>query len=480
MTTTLLAGIILIGGFFLLMAFKVPVTFAMLISTFLSMLCIPGTNPTTMVRMMIDGVNNFTMLAIPFFIVMGEIMAVGEISDKIVDLANLAVGRFRGGLAYVNCLDSMFFGGISGSAVADVSSLGSVVIPMMEKQGYDREFAVGLTVTTACQGVLIPPSHNMVIYALAAGGGVSIGQLFYAGFAPGILLGVSFMIMCFILGRPSKYNFPKGEKMFKDEKVRWIKFSGHDKSRKSFYGEFKSNSWFKFGTPAFDLEMGKAMRVLCVAILPMFTLVIIMVGTGVGIFTATESSAVACFYTFILTYFIFRTAKLRDFGKVLRNSLKTLAVVLTLIASAKAFAYMMTRLRIPEGITNALIGVTDNPYILLLVINLLLLVLGCFMDMAPLIMIMTPILLPVVESSAFVDVLGPMSRIHFGIVLIFNLAIGLCTPPVGSALFVGCAVGKTSLESTSKKMLPLFFVMAVCLLLVTYLPYVFQIPLFGY
>ena len=225
MSTTILAGIVLIGGFFLLMMIKVPVTFSMLISTFLSMLLVPGTNPTTIIRMMFDGVSNFTMLAIPFFIVMGEIMAVGEISDKIVDLANLAVGRFRGGLAYVNCLDSMFFGGISGSAVADVSSLGSVVIPMMEKQGYDREFTVGLTVTTACQGVLIPPSHNMVIYALAAGGGVSIGQLFYAGFAPGIFLGVGFMVMCFILGRPSKYNFPKGEKMFKDEKVRWSPWS---------------------------------------------------------------------------------------------------------------------------------------------------------------------------------------------------------------------------------------------------------------
>ena len=197
MDVNVLAGIILIGGFFALMMIKV-----------------------TIVRMMFDGVSNFTMLAIPFFIVMGEIMAVGQISDKIVDLANLAVGRFRGGLAYVNCLDSMFFGGISGSAVADVSSLGSVVIPMMEKQGYDREFSVGLTVTTACQGVLIPPSHNMVIYALAAGGGVSIGQLFYAGFVPGIGLGLGFMLICFFLGK--KYNFPKGEKMFKDEKVRWI------------------------------------------------------------------------------------------------------------------------------------------------------------------------------------------------------------------------------------------------------------------
>ena len=443
-----MAAVVLIGGFFLLMAFKIPVTFSMLIASFASILFVPGTNPTTMIRMMLDGVNNFTMLAIPFFIVMGEIMAAGEISDKIVDLANLAVGRFRGGLAYVNCLDSMFFGGISGSAVADVSSLGSVVIPMMVKQGYNREFTVGLTVTTACQGVLIPPSHNMVIYALAAGGGVSIGQLFYAGFAPGIGLGILFMIACYFLGK--KHNFPKGEKMFKDEKVRWI---GKDENGK--------------------IKLGPCMSIVGKAILPMFTLIIILVGTGAGVFTATESSAVACFYTFILTYFIFRSDKLRNFGNVLKNSLKTLAVVLTLIGTAKAFAYMMTRLRIPAAITNGLIGFTDNPYVLLLIINVLLLVLGCFMDMAPLIMIMTPILLPVVQTFG-------MSLVHFGIVLIFNLAIGLCTPPVGSALFVGCAVGKTTLEKTAKTMLPLFFCMVIGLIAVTYIPYIAKIPLFGY
>lgn len=459
-----IAILVLIGGFFLLMAFKIPVTFAMLLSAIGSMFFVPLANPTTMVRMMIDGVSNFTMLAIPFFIVMGEIMAAGQISDKIVDVANLAVGRFRGGLAYVNCIDSMFFGGISGSAVADVSSLGSVVIPMMVKQGYNREFTVGLTVTTACQGVLIPPSHNMVIYALAAGTGVSIGQLFYAGFAPGICLGLGFMLMCFILGK--KYNFPKGEKMFKDERVRWLsvaKTSGH--TGKMAEGE----GWIRIGR----LELGNCMRVLLSAILPLMTLVIILVGTGAGVFTATESSAVACFYTFILTYFVFRADKLKNFFKVIKNSLKTLAVVLTLIATAKAFAYMMTLLRVPTTITNALIGFSDNPYVIFIIINILLLILGCFMDMAPLIMIMTPILLPVVTKLGMTD-------IHFGIILIFNLAIGLCTPPVGSALFVGCAVGKTTLEKTARTMLPLFIVMVVLLLVFTYVPFIFRIPLFGY
>jgi TRAP-type C4-dicarboxylate transport system permease large subunit len=470
MATSTLATIVLIGGFFLLMAFKVPVTFSMLIATICSAF-IHGTNPTTMVRMMLDGVNNFTMLAIPFFIVMGEIMAAGQISDKIVDLANLAVGRFRGGLAYVNCLDSMFFGGISGSAVADVSSLGSVVIPMMEKQGYDREFSVGLTVTTACQGVLIPPSHNMVIFALAAGGGVSIGKLFVAGFAPGIGLGIGFMVLCFFLGK--KYNFPKGSKMFPDSAVRWVRFSRHDSREKGFSFRKSPTSWVKMTNPLFDTELGQCVKIIVNAILPMMTLIIIMVGTGAGVFTATESSAVACFYTFILTYFVFRTAKIKDFGTIIKNSLKTLSIVLTLIATAKAFAYMMTVLRIPATITSGLIGLTDNPFVLLIIINALLLILGCFMDMAPLIMIMTPILLPVMTKIG-------MSTIHFGIMLIFNLAIGLCTPPVGSALFVGCAVGKTQLESTAKKMLPMFFCMLVILMIVTYLPFVVRIPLFGY
>ncbi len=441
-----MATFILLGGFFLLMAFKVPITFAMFISACGASL-VAGVPITEMCRMMLSGVNNFTMLAIPFFIVMGEIMGAGEISDKIVDVANLAVGRFRGGLAYVNCLDSMFFGGISGSAVADVSSLGSVVIPMMVDQGYDRDFSVGLTVTTSCQGVLIPPSHNMVIFALAYGGGVSIGELFYAGFLPGIALGVGFMILCFFLGK--KYNFPKGEKMFKDEKIRWI------------------------GKENGKLKIGPCFKIVLDAILPLLTLVIILVGTGAGIFTATESSAVACFYTFFLTYFVFRTAKIKDFGNVLKNSLKTLSIVLTLIATAKAFAYMMTYLKIPAMITAAIIGVTSNPFILIFLIIVILMILGCFMDMAPLIMIMTPILKPVAEQIH-------LPAVHFGIIIIFTLAIGLCTPPVGSALFVGCAVGHTKLETTSRKMLSLFATMVFVLLLVSYVPYIAKWPLFGY
>ena len=460
MSTFGLATLVLFVGFFLLLFLKVPVTFSLLIATLCSAL-VNGTNLTVMVRMMIDGASNFSLLAIPFFILMGEIMSAGKVSDKIIDFANLIVGRFKGGLAYVNCVDSMLFGGISGSAVADVSSLGSVVIPLMEKQGYSREFSVGLTVVTSCQGVLIPPSHNMVIYALAAGGGVSIGKMFIGGAVPGVFLGLSILLYCFLMRH--YYKFPGGIKIGAGDAVRWLKFSKSVDNRWKYVK--RAESWVVLSNPLFSCELGKCIQIIVNAVLPLMIIVIIMGGVGAGIFTATESAAIACLYTFILTYFVFRTARLRNFGHILKNTLKTLAIVLSLIATAKAFAYMMTDLRIPAMITNWLVSITDNKYILLFIINILLLVLGCFMDMAPLIMIMTPILLPVVTNP----IIG-MNPIHFGIMLIFNLAVGRCTPPVGSALFVGCAIGKTSLEKTSKAMLGMFLVMFACLMVITYVP----------
>lgn len=417
-----IATIVLLVSFVIMMLVRIPVAFSLLLaSVFSAIAC--GQGLSTLVQQMVKGIDNFTLLAIPFFIAMGEIMSVGGISTKIVDFANLLVGRFRGGLAYINCLDSMFFGGISGSAVADVSSLGSVVIPMMKEQGYDEDFAVGLTVVTSCQGVLIPPSHNMVIYALAAGIGGSIGQLLIAGVVPGMMLGFGLMTLCYFMS--GKYHFPRCEPIPK-------------------------NQW---------------LRIIINAFFPMMTLVIIMGGVAAGIFTVTESAAIACIYAFLLTYVVFRSAPFKSLGPVLKNTLKTLAIVLTLIAAAKSFAYMMTLLRIPDAMTAGLISITDNKYLLLFIINVLLLLLGCFMDMAPLILIMTPILLPVVTGPVI-----NMSPIHFGIMLIFNLAIGLCTPPVGSALFVGCAVGKTPLERTSVKMLPMFAIMVAGLMLVTYVP----------
>lgn len=425
MDTALLASIALLGGFVLLMLLRVPVSFSLILSTAASALIFYRGNMvmiTTLLQQMVKGVDSFSLLSIPFFIIAGEIMGSGGISDRLIRFANLLVGWMPGGLAMVNCLASMLFGGISGSAVADVSSLGTMLIPMMKKQGYDDDFSVGITVTSACQGVLIPPSHNMVIYALAAGGGISIGKMFMGGLIPGVLLGVALMVVCYILA--IKRRYPKSERFTRKE----------------------------------------VPKVILDGILPMMTMVIIIGGVTAGICTATEAAAIACVYAFIIAFFVIREVKIRDLGRILCNSLKTLAIVLTLIAAAKAFAWMMTVLRIPDNITAALIGVTDNKYLLLLIINVLLLVLGCVMDMAPLILIMTPILFPVCVTT-----LG-MDPIHFGVMLIFNLAIGLCTPPVGSALFVGCAIGKTPIERTSKNMLPLFAVMVVMLLLITYVP----------
>lgn len=443
MTTTTLASIVLLGGFIVLMLLKVPVSFSLIISTICSALIFKGQMIAALVASgnmdmiqalviqlqdvvtnMVKGVDSFSLLSIPFFILAGEIMGTGGISERLIAFANLLVGWMPGGLAIVNCVASMLFGGISGSAVADVSSLGTMLIPMMKKQGYDDDFAVGITVTSACQGVLIPPSHNMVIYALAVSGvaSVSIAELFMGGAVPGILLGLALSVECYILAK--KRHYPVSDKVPK----------------------------------------GQRLKVVIDGILPLGTIIIIIGGVTAGICTATEAAAIACVYAFIVAFFIIRDVKLSAMGGILKNSLKTLAIVLTLIAAAKAFAGMMAMLRIPAAITNALISITSNKYLLLLIINVLLLALGCVMDMAPLILIMTPILAPICITQ-----LG-MDPVHFGAMLIFNLAVGLCTPPVGSALFVGCAIGKTPIERTAKNMLPLYAVMVVMLLLITYIP----------
>lgn len=415
-----LAIVVLVVTFVGMLAIRIPVSFCLLLSSIFSALAC-GQGIMSLIQAMAKGVCDFNMLAIPFFIVMGEFMNVGGMSERVLDLANLLVGRFKGGLAYINVLSSMMFGHLSGSAVADVSSLGSIVVPMMKKQGYDDDFAVGLTVTTACQGVLIPPSHNMVLYALAADAGGLIAALLYGGLVPGVLLGINFCILVFFLAKMK--NFPKCD----------------------------------------PVPKGQRGKVVLNAILPLMIFVIIMGGIGLGLCTATEAASIACIYTFVIVFLVLRTAKFRVLPQVLKNALKTLATVLTLIAAAKAFSFMMTYLHIPQLLISALGGLAHNRVLLLLVINVLLLLLGCFMDMAPLILIMTPILLPVVQAVG-------MNTVHFGVMMIFNLACGLCTPPVGTALFVGCAIGKTPIERTSRHMLPLYAVMIVTLLMVTFIP----------
>jgi len=416
------ASALLLGLFAVLLILRVPITFTLAVSSILTAfyLDIPL---LSIVQRMVQGVNSFSLLAIPFFILAGEIMSQGGISRRLIQFSNLLIGRVQGGLAQVNVLASMFFGGISGSAVADVSSIGTMLIPMMKKKGYDSDFAVGITVTSACQGVIIPPSHNMIIYALAAGG-VSVGRLFLGGFVPGVLLGVSLMVISYVIAR--KRNYPK------EQKYTWRE----------------------------SLKISKD------AFLGLMTAIIIIGGVISGIFTATESAAIACVYAFVVTFFIYREIPLKRFITILYASLKTLAMVMSLIAAASAFGWLLAFLKIPAAATNLLLALTDNKVALLLLINLLLLLLGTIMDMAPLILITTPILYPVVVGS-----LG-MNPVQFGVMLILNLGIGLCTPPVGSALFVGCAIGKISIEKATKAMLPLYFMMLIVLMLVTFVPQV--------
>jgi tripartite ATP-independent transporter DctM subunit len=415
-----MAALILLGTFVVLLILRVPITFTLIVASIASAsyMNIPL---MAIVQRMVQGVRSFSLLAIPFFILAGEIMSKGGISQRLIDLSNVLVGRVRGGLAQVNVLASMFFGGISGSAVADVSSIGTIMIPVMKKKGYDADYSTAVTVTSACQGIIIPPSHNMIIYSLAAGG-VSVGRLFLGGVVPGILLGLALMVISYIIAvrrdypRERVYTFREALVVFRD------------------------------------------------AALGLLTAVIIIGGVISGVFTATESAAIATVYAFIITFFVYREIPLRAMSDILGNTLKTLAMVMSLIAAASAFGYMLAFLRIPAQATQLLLTITENRVILLLLINVLLILLGMIMDMAPLILITTPILYPVVVGA-----LG-MHPVHFGIMLMLNLGIGLATPPVGSAMFVGCAIGKVSVEKATKAMIPFYITMVVVLLIVTFVP----------
>ena len=323
---------ILFTSFVVLLVIRMPISFTLAISSVLTALYLRIPLPTLFQRM-VNGVQSFSLMAIPFFILAGEIMGQGGISSRLIKLANACVGWMRGGLAQVNILASMFFGGISGSAVADTSSIGAILIPMMNDSGYDNDFSVAVTVTSSCQGVMIPPSHNMILFAMAAGGGVSIGQLFMGGLVPGILLGVALMIMTAIIAR--KRNYPKGQRY----------------TPKEFFKIFKD------------------------AFLGLMTCLIIVGGVIFGWFTATESAAVAVVYAFIITFFVYREIPLRQFGNILRKSLRTIAMVMALISTASMFGWLLAYLKIPAKATGLLLGITNNRIILLLLINLLCLVL---------------------------------------------------------------------------------------------------------
>ncbi|MCF6097477.1 TRAP transporter large permease [Thermovorax subterraneus] len=410
---------LLLGGFILLILLRVPIAFSLGISAVITAAYL-GIPLAMLAQAMVRGINSFSLLAIPFFILAGEIMGEGGISQRLINFSNVIVGRIKGGLALVNVLASMFFGGISGSSVADTSSIGSILIPMMKKKGYDTDYSVAVTITGSTQGILIPPSHNMIIYSLVAGG-VSVGRLFLAGMIPGIVLGLALMLLSYVIA--VRRNYPAGDPCRLKEAIVATK----------------------------DAALG------------LLTALIVVGGVITGFYTATEAAAVAAIYAFFVTFFIYKDIPLSKFPYILLKSLKTLAIVMALIATSNAFGWMLAYLKVPALVTKALLSISSNKYVVLLVINVLLLLLGCIMDMAPLILITTPILLPVAVQIG-------VDPVHFGIIMMLNLAIGLLTPPVGSTLFVGCAIGNISIEKLSRTMIPFYLTMIAVLLLITYVP----------
>lgn len=413
------AIIVLLGSFFLMILLRFPIAYAVGLASVLCLLS-QGLGLATVCQQMVKGISSFSLMAVPFFITMGVLMGTGGISERLIALANACVGWMRGGLAMVNIVASYFFGGISGSASADTASLGSILIPMMVEQGYDDDFSTAVTITSSCEGLLVPPSHNMVIYATTAGG-ISVGSLFLAGYLPGALLAVSLMVGSYIIS--VKRNYPKGDKF-----------------------SFKN-----------------LIKQLSVSFWALAAVVIVVVGVVGGVFTATESAAIAVIYSLFVSVFIYKGLDWKGVWKSIESCVDTLAIVLILIATSSVFGYCLTTLHVPDLAAKAITGLTSNPIILALLLNVILLVLGCIMDMAPIILIATPILLPIAVSIG-------LDPIQFGIMMVLNCGIGLLTPPVGSVLFIGSAVGKVKMERLVKATLPFYLCMIIALLLITFIP----------
>ncbi|MGH0051986.1 MAG: TRAP transporter large permease [Sphaerochaetaceae bacterium] len=420
MDTNSIAILILLGSFFIMIFLRFPIAYAVGLSSVFCML-FQGSSLNDISRLMVKGISSFSLMAVPFFITMGVLMGSGGISEKLISLANACVGWMRGGLAQVNIVASYFFGGISGSAAADTASLGSILIPMMVNEGYDADFSTAVTVTSSCEGLLVPPSHNMVIYATTAGG-ISVGSLFLAGYLPGALLAITLMIGSYIFS--VKRGYPKGE---------------------------------KFSFKNFIVQLGKSIWALA-------AVVIVVVGVVAGVFTATESAAIAVIYSLIVSVFVYKGLNWKGVWKVLDDCVGTLSIVLILIATSAVFGYCLTTLHVPDLAATAITNLTSNRIVLILLLNLILLTLGVIMDMAPIILIATPILLPIATGICGLD------PIQFGIMVVLNCGIGLLTPPVGAVLFIGSAVGKVPMEKVVKATLPFYLCMIVALLLVSFIP----------
>ena len=412
--------LILLGVFAVCVVIGVPVAFALAIAAVTGFF-VEGLPLVIAFQRIISGINVFSLMAIPFFIFAGELMFHGGIAIRLVRFASAAIGWVRGGLGVVNVFSSMLFGGISGSAVADISALGSILIPVMKEKGYDDDYAVNVTVTSSIAGIMVPPSHNMILFAIAAGGGISISQLFLAGVVPGVLMCICLAVTAYLIAVRRGYG----------------------------------------------VEVFPGFRALCINFLTalpgLFTAVIIVGGVLSGIFTVTESGAFGTLYAFVVTLLVYRSLSWTAFKTAVLNSVRTTSMVLILVASASAFAYMLTFYQVPTRMIEFMTGVTENPIAILLMINGMLLILGMIMDMAALILICTPIFLPVVIS------LG-MDPVQFGMILMMNLGLGLCTPPVGACLFLGCAVGNVPIERAVRTIWPFYAAILVALMLTTFIP----------
>lgn len=414
------AGVVLVGTFFLLIFLRIPIAFSLGLSA-VAAIYLLDIEPAIIVQSMVKGVDTFALLAVPLFIIAGELMGKGGISKRLIAFSKILVGNLRGGLGQVNVLTSTFFGGISGSAVADISSIGCILIPMMTEEGYDREFAVGITLSSAVQSIMIPPSHNMVIYALLAG--ASVGKMFMAGLVPGLLLGASLMIYTAVVAK--KRNYPMGQRV----------------------------------------SLKEGVHITLDAIWGLGTIFVIVFGVVTGVFTVTESAAIAVVYSLFVSLFVYRETKISDFFAIVNAAFRTVSMVMLMIACSAAFGWVLAYIRLPVLVARLILGTFQNPLLIMLLINVILLILGMICDMAPIILITTPVFLPVVTA------LG-MDPVHFGIVMMLNLGIGLTTPPVGCALFVVSSIGKLRMEAAARATLPMYIVMVAVLLIVTYVPQV--------
>ena len=410
---------ILVGSFALMLIMGVEIAYALGLSAVFTCMYM-GIDLLVVFQSIFNKMANYSLLAVPCFMLMGEFMSIGSMSSNIVGLANVLVGWMPGGLAMVNVVDSMFFGGVSGSSVADVSSLGPIVIKLMKDSGYDEDFSVALTCTSSIQGIIIPPSHNLVIYAVTAGG-VSVAALYMGGYLSGILLGLCLAVYCFFVAK--KRHYPRAEKF----------------------------------------TIKNVLRALWLALPALGAMLVVVGSVLLGWMTATEAAAAACIYTFIFTFIVEKAGTVKDIYVAFSRTIRTIGSVLILAACATAFSWVITYLRIPQMVTAGLFAITTNKYVMLLIINAILLIMGCFMNMVSIVYIMTPILLPIVTSFG-------MHPVTFGIMMIMNLGIGLLTPPVGQVLFVGSSISGLSVERLTKALLPQMAFMVIALILITLIP----------